>query len=66
MSQFALPEAACAEAYTAAGYEASVSNLAKISLSRDKVFRDDGAIHQLVTVTGDPSAGYAAALVVGL
>jgi protocatechuate 3,4-dioxygenase beta subunit len=62
-SQLAFPEAACAEAYTAAGYEASVHNLARNSLSTDMVF-SDGADDQLVTVTGTQANGYTASLVV--
>ena len=61
-SQLALPEDVCRTVYASAGYEASVRNLAQTSLTRDMVFGDDGAVHQLATVTGSISAGYAASL----
>ena len=35
------------------GYEASIANLAQISLDTDNVFGDDGGVHQLAAVTGD-------------
>jgi protocatechuate 3,4-dioxygenase beta subunit len=65
-SQIALPEEACAAAYGTTGYEASVANLAATSLASDMVFADDGAIHQLASMTGDAQAGYVAALTVGV
>jgi protocatechuate 3,4-dioxygenase beta subunit len=65
-SQIALPEAVCREVYATSGYEQSVSNLAQTSLTRDMVFGDDGGIHQLATVTGDPSSGYVANLTIGV
>src|SRR5438552_3406946 len=39
-SQLAMPAAACDEAYATSGYEASVGNLANISLASDNVFSD--------------------------
>jgi protocatechuate 3,4-dioxygenase beta subunit len=63
-SQLALPADVCDAAYATDGYEASVRNMQSLSLESDGVFRDDGAEHQLATVTGDPSAGYRAALTV--
>jgi protocatechuate 3,4-dioxygenase beta subunit len=65
-SQIALPEEACAAAYGTTGYEASVANLAETSLASDLVFADDGASHQLASMTGDARAGYVAALTVGV
>ena len=65
-SQIALPEEACAAAYASPGYEASVANLAGTSLTSDMVFADDGAIHQLATMSGDAQAGYVAALTIGV
>ncbi|MBL8931135.1 MAG: 3,4-dioxygenase subunit beta [Kineosporiaceae bacterium] len=64
-SQLALPPEACETAYRATGYELSLGNLAGTSLERDGVFRDDGAIHQLATTSGDPAAGYVASLTIG-
>ncbi|HET7180886.1 MAG TPA: intradiol ring-cleavage dioxygenase [Candidatus Limnocylindrales bacterium] len=51
-SQIAMPADACQEAYKSAGYEASVSNLARVSLSADMVFGDDGGAHQIGTMSG--------------
>jgi hypothetical protein len=48
------------------GYEQSVSNLSRVSLTRDMVFGDDGGVSQLATMTGSVSGGYTAALTVGL
>jgi protocatechuate 3,4-dioxygenase beta subunit len=56
-SQLALPQDMCAVAYTAAGYEASVTNLTHTSLATDMVFRD-GVDQQLATVTGDATKGF--------
>lgn len=56
-SQLALPQDMCEVAYTTAGYEASVSNLTRTSLSTDMVFRD-GVDQQLATVTGDATKGF--------
>ncbi|MGI5239431.1 3,4-dioxygenase subunit beta [Dactylosporangium sp. CA-139066] len=63
-SQVALPQAACETVYKQSGYEASVTNLARVSLQRDNVFGDDGAAHQLGTVTGDVASGFAVSLTV--
>ena len=65
-SQLAFPKAMCETVYATNGYEASVQNLAQVSLTSDMVFGDDGAAHQIPTVTGDVSGGYAASLVVGV
>lgn len=64
-SQLALPKAQCDEVYATAGYETSVSNLAKSSLSSDNVF-SDGVSLQLASVSGSVSAGYTAELTVGV
>ena len=50
--------------YATTGYEASVANLAQVTLDSDNVFGDDGAAHQLATVTGDVTSGYVATLTV--
>jgi protocatechuate 3,4-dioxygenase beta subunit len=56
-SQMALPEATCQAVYATSGYEQSLSNMARVSLDTDNVFRD-GYDLQMPTVTGDPSRGY--------
>lgn len=65
-SQLAFPLEACEAAYAAAGYEASVESLLRISLASDSVFGDDAAAQQLATVTGDASAGFAARLTIAV
>jgi protocatechuate 3,4-dioxygenase beta subunit len=65
-SQVALPQDACAAVYATDGYEASVSNLAQVSLAGDNVFGDDDGASQLGTVTGSVSSGYAVSLAVGV
>ncbi|MFT3664797.1 intradiol ring-cleavage dioxygenase [Piscinibacter sp.] len=65
-SQLALPAAACSQVYgVVAGYSASASNFAAISLASDNVF-SDGYTTQLATVSGDASSGFAATLTVGI
>ena len=61
-SQVALSKATCEQVYAENGYEASVANLAKVSLSTDNVFGDDGGVSQLGRVTGDVSTGVTVAL----
>ena len=63
-SQLAFPETTLAEAYTAVGYETSVANLGKVSLSSDNVFGDDDGIHQLATMSGSTAEGYTGKLTV--
>lgn len=65
-SQVALPKNICDTVYAQPGYEASVDNLAKVSLDSDMVLGDDGAALQLATVTGDVTTGYSAALHVAI
>ncbi len=65
-SQVALPQDACEQVYALPGYEASVGNLAQVSLQGDNVFGDDGGAAQLATVTGDATSGYAVSLEVGV
>jgi protocatechuate 3,4-dioxygenase beta subunit len=73
-SQLALPKEICEKVYARSGYEASVSNLAQVSLDNDNVFGDDSAAKQLATVTGDvgsgsgsgSGSGYTVSLVVGV
>ena len=65
-SQVALPRATCEQVYAQDGYQASVANLAKVSLSTDNVFRDDGGVRQLGAVTGDVESGYTVSLAVAV
>jgi protocatechuate 3,4-dioxygenase beta subunit len=65
-SQVALPESTSRQVYAQTGYEQSVSNLSRVSLSSDNVFRDDSAAKQLGTVTGDVTNGLTVALAVGV
>ena len=55
-SQVALPKDACELVYATAGYESSVRTLSQVSLQTDNVFRDDGGVHELGTITGDVSS----------
>ncbi|MCU0648703.1 MAG: dioxygenase [Gemmatimonadaceae bacterium] len=64
-SQIALPKATCDLAYATAGYEQSVTNLSRISLATDGIFRD-GAALQLATMSGTAAAGYTATLTVAV
>jgi protocatechuate 3,4-dioxygenase beta subunit len=61
-SQVALPQDVCETVFAEEGYEASVSNLAQLSLTSDNVFGDDGGASQLATVTGDVANGYTVTL----
>jgi protocatechuate 3,4-dioxygenase beta subunit len=65
-SQVALPQDVCEQVYAENGYEASVGNLAAVSLTSDNVFGDDGGAGQLGTATGDVSGGYTVSLAVGV
>jgi protocatechuate 3,4-dioxygenase beta subunit len=65
-SQVALPQDVCEAVYATAGYEASVSNLSRVSLTGDNVFGDDGGASQLATVTGNATSGYTVRLAVGV
>ncbi len=62
-SQLAFPEDVCDTVYATSGYEQSVTNLSRTSLSTDMVFRD-GASLETPTVTGSVDAGYVATLTV--
>lgn len=64
-SQIALPKATNDLVYATAGYEQSVRNAAQITLATDGIFRD-GASLELATMSGSVSAGYTAALTVGI
>ena len=65
-SQVALPQAACEQVYAQSGYQASVGNLARLSLASDNVFGDDSGALQLATTTGDVSGGYTVTLPVAV
>jgi protocatechuate 3,4-dioxygenase beta subunit len=57
-SQIAFPEDVCQSVYsTAEGYDASVDNLAQVSLDSDGIF-SDGYSLQLATLTGSVDEGY--------
>jgi protocatechuate 3,4-dioxygenase beta subunit len=61
-SQLALPQDVCETVYsTAEGYEASVDNLAQVSLDGDMVFADGYSL-QMAKVTGTVDEGYVATL----
>ena len=63
-SQLALPEDVCRAVYQTNGYPGSLQNLERTSLQTDMVFSDDGAVHQLATVSGSADRGYTARLTV--
>ena len=65
-SQIALPQETCEAVYATSGYEASVANLARTSLTSDMVFGDDGGIHQIASMNGGVQQGYTAALTVAV
>ena len=65
-SQVALPQDVCEAVHATPGYEASVGNLARVSLTSDNVFGDDGGAGQLATVTGNVTGGYTVRLAVGV
>jgi protocatechuate 3,4-dioxygenase beta subunit len=63
-SQIALPETTCKDVYATSGYEQSVTNLGQVSLSSDMVFGDDGAIHELGSISGSVASGLTVELAV--
>ena len=56
-SQIALPKDACDLVYATDGYSQSIQGLSRVTLASDNVFRDDSAVRQLGTVTGDVASG---------
>jgi protocatechuate 3,4-dioxygenase beta subunit len=64
-SQIALPKATNDLVYATAGYEASVSNQAQVSLASDNVF-SDGSSLELATMAGSVAAGFTASLTVAV
>lgn len=65
-SQVAMVKEICDAVYATEGYDASVSNLSKVSIDSDGVFGDDSGVSQLPTVTGDVTSGYTMTLAVGV
>ncbi len=43
-----------------------MTNLSRVSLATDMVFRDDLAVHEMATVTGSVTTGYTATLTIGV
>jgi protocatechuate 3,4-dioxygenase beta subunit len=64
-SQVALPQDVCEQVYGQSGYGGSTANLARLNLTSDNVFGDDGAASQLATVSGD-LGGFTVALPVAV
>lgn len=64
-SQVAFPTATCSEVYATSGYASSAANLAGISFATDNVF-SDGTELQMASISGTPTNGYSASLVVGM
>ena len=63
ISQLALPRTTCAHVYAkVAGYEQSVTNLNRVSISSDLVFGDDGGVRQLAKIKGSIKKGLRAKL----
>jgi protocatechuate 3,4-dioxygenase beta subunit len=64
-SQMALPRATSMRVYSkVGGYEQSVTNLNRISISSDMVFGDDGGVREMGRIKGDLANGLKARLVV--
>jgi protocatechuate 3,4-dioxygenase beta subunit len=64
-SQLALPKDVCEDVYGTTGYEQSASNMSRVSLDSDMVFRD-GVSSQTPSMTGSAANGYVSSLVVGV
>jgi protocatechuate 3,4-dioxygenase beta subunit len=64
-SQMAMPRVPSMRVYAkVAGYEQSVTNLNRVSLSSDNVFGDDGGVRELAKVKGSLKKGLKASLLV--
>jgi protocatechuate 3,4-dioxygenase beta subunit len=63
-SQVALPKDICDQVYATDGYAQSIQALSQLSLDSDMVFRDDGAAHQLGTISGSVANGLTVELTV--
>ena len=57
-TQLAIPAAISEAVYSDARYPRSADNLARVSLTSDMVFADDGGAQQLASMSGDNAAGY--------
>ena len=67
ISQLALPETVCRTVYAqTALYPGSTNNLNGVTLANDNVFRDDQAVHQMATLSGNTTDGYIGMLEVGV
>ncbi len=60
-SQLAFPKDVCEQVYATDGYETSVENLQRVSLSSDMVFGDGHSL-QMAKLTGSNEAGWTATL----
>ena len=65
-SQIAIPAEICDEVYATDGYEDSVQTFSQVSLESDMVFREDGAEHQLGTISGSVADGLTVELAVAV
>jgi protocatechuate 3,4-dioxygenase beta subunit len=65
-SQIALPADTNTAVFATDGYSQSVSNVARVSLTTDMVFSDDGGVHELPTVSGSVADGYVVSLTAGV
>jgi hypothetical protein len=63
--RIALPKAVCDQVYATSGYEASVTNLSRVTLANDMVFADGDSL-ELATITGSVSSGLTASLTVAV
>ena len=63
-SQIALPKESCDLVYATDGYGQSVTNITQVSLASDNVFRDDGGVHELGTISGSVTGGLTVELAV--
>jgi protocatechuate 3,4-dioxygenase beta subunit len=69
ISQFAVPKETCATVYAAGGYGNSTTNLSNISIASDNVFGDNTSAQvtaMTLVMSGSVSAGYTAAVTVGV
>lgn len=70
ISQLALPSSICTTVYNnAAGYTASISRFAQLSIANDNVFGDNSAAQvaaMTLAATGSVSAGFTATAIVGI
>lgn len=64
-SQLAFPVDTCKTVYTSTGYSTSATNFSKVSFATDNVF-SDGTSLQMVSITGNNTAGYIATLPVAI